>query len=679
MNGFLNFSTSTNIKNLLGRDLMTDEITAVFELVKNAYDADATRVKIEFLNLTNGSGTITIEDNGIGMDLDDIKRFWMVIGTNSKKNKQYTQKFMRPLNGDKGIGRFSADRLGKKLILSSNKEDDDKEIVLEIDWTRFENQYKDIDEVEVPYAVKPRDSKCKTGVTLKIDNLRDNWSRSSIEKLIKNLRQLKSPLSVKDYFDIIINVPDYDIYALTIEPYELDTISSFWISAEILPENTSLIRVTIVRDGIRYYEEHCNNYTFGPIVSKIYFFDQGDKIRFNSRIGMSVKDFGNIRLYRDDFRIYPYGESYNDWLDLDLRKTQGYSRFFGSRELIGFVQITKQHNDNIIAPTNRQGIVENMYSEQLRDFIINFPVKILERYFFKNVHNDTFIRSKENMHFAVDRLKEVTKEIKKASPETARILKQITDVVTKSQDDQTEFVKNQFEVLEVYKRAASKEMLLSRVIHQSLIKIKNIQSANYLLGDIIDQVENSLDMQAKLPEDLRKYSNKIDTLSNEAKIYLKKTRDNLIRKKGKELLNLRKSIQVMLYDFHEDCVANNIQLDFLCQENIILNIDKNDLQVIIENFVSNSIKSLHEVNGRERVITIEVIETEDNIIIIFKDNGQGVPESIRDKIFEPFFTTTDGFGIGLSIVSEIVEEYRGKLNLAVNYESGAEFQIRFRR
>jgi HSP90 family molecular chaperone len=92
---------------LLGRELITDRITALFELVKNCYDANATKVYVEFHNINPLSQTskIVIRDNGLGMSYNEVKNKWMVIGTSSKRiNRTSPPPFNRKLVGKKGVG-----------------------------------------------------------------------------------------------------------------------------------------------------------------------------------------------------------------------------------------------------------------------------------------------------------------------------------------------------------------------------------------------------------------------------------------------------------------------------------------------------------------------------------------------------------------------------------------------
>lgn len=680
MSNLLRFKASTNVKSLIGKDLVTDEITAVFELVKNSYDADAEEVKIELYDLENGKGKIVISDTGTGMDLNDIENKWMIIGTDSKKGKEYSEIFHRPINGDKGIGRFSVDRLGGKLSLSAIKRGSKEKILMDFDWKVFEDNYLDLNDISVPYhKIRLNNHDPHQGVTLEITELRDRWDKKNIEKLINSLRHFKSPFkTVKDNFLIKVYAPDYFEDWIEIEPYKLEDISGLWVRTQVPVDNTSIIQITVNRNGIEYKEEYQNTFNFGPIFSEIYFFDTPSKIRFNSRMGMRVKDFGNVRLYRDDFRIHPYGEEWNDWLDLDRRKTQGTSRFFGTRDLIGFVQITKKHNKKILVLTNRQGLMENEYYSELKEFILDYSIKILEKYFFKKAKNESFTEAKKNVDNAVKELSRVAKEIQKDSPETARIIRQLTGVVQKSQVEQANFVKNQEEVMNVYKRVANKEMLLQGIIHEALIRIKNVKTTTSSLKRKTRRFKSEDNIDLFL-DSLKRHYKKIDELTDDAKDYLMRARDHLVRERKRELINLKVYTQQLLSVFEDSFTEENITCQLNASDNLNYRIDLEDYKTIVNNFISNSIKSLKASEKSGKEIQIHITDTSRHILLIFKDNGIGVPEHIRDRIFDPFYSTTGGFGMGLSIVDEIIKEYNGELNLARNYNAGAEFHIKLRK
>ncbi|HFJ9476751.1 hypothetical protein CN449_18840 [Bacillus thuringiensis] len=676
MDKFLHFKASSNIKSLVGRDLVTDEVAAVFELVKNSYDADAKEVKIEFLNLKNGIPKLIISDNGTGMDLQDIQDRWMVIGTDSKKKVGYSPKYKRPLNGDKGIGRFSVDRLGKKLKLNTIKENSSQRIEMDFDWNLFDDNYSNLEDIEFPYDIDFIHEESFQGVKLEIDELRDDWTERKVDLLIKNLRHFKSPFKVNDNFKIIVAAPDYFSGWKYIEPYDLAEISPLWIKTSITEENPEEISIKVYRDGVEYVEVYENSFGFGSVYSEIYFFDKAAKVKFYNKMNMLVKDFGNIRLYRDDFRIHPYGEQSNDWLQLDRRKAQGIARYFGTRDVIGFVQITKEHNPNIKVLTNRQGLIENEYYNELLEFIMNFSVKPLEKYFFKKPENEVFERSKENVKNSVLELNRVAKTVEKTDPNTAKVLRQISQIVQKSQSDQVEFVKNQEELLKVYRRNASKELLLHKIIHEGLIRIERVKT---VASSAQRKIRRNLESPKELISFLGDKIEKIDNITGDAKEYLLTARDHIIRSREKEKVYFNVFVQEQFEDIKEQLVENNIDLNIEIRGDIHYIIDKEDIKTIFNNFISNAIKSLKQIE-RERKIKITITESKKFIILIFEDNGVGIPKDLRDRIFDPFYSTYDeGFGMGLSIVDEIVKEYKGELNLGINKEIGAEFHVKLRK
>ena len=439
MTNTLHFSASTSVKNLFGRGLVTDQVAAVFELVKNSYDADATEVEIIFSDLNTDNPSLIISDNGTGMDLNDIEHRWMVIGTDSKKNVLLSPIFRRPLNGDKGIGRFSVDRLGSYLHMESQKRDSSQKYFVEFDWSLFDGDEKNISEISIPYSLQKSDYNFH-GVSLTISGLRDKWDANKLKELFRNLRQFKSPFSQEDNFKIYITALEFGYNQREVTIEKLEGVSSLWISAEVQNENPETIYIIVNKDGLEYEITQSNAYSFGSIKVQIFMFNQGDKVRFANRYGLRVREYGNIRLYRDDFRIYPYGESNNDWLNIDRRQTQGLMRFFGTRDLIGYVQISKEGNPELKPLTNRQGLEENVAFYQLRQFVVDVCITTLESYYFNKIKtgkNETLKKTKAEIGVAVAGLDNIAIELKGSNPEAARQIKNYSSTIKKQQKKPT--------------------------------------------------------------------------------------------------------------------------------------------------------------------------------------------------------------------------------------------------
>lgn len=504
MDNYLQFVASTNLKSLLGRGLVTDQIAAIFELVKNSYDADAKEVHISFEGIKSDEPRLIIWDNGTGMSLADIEKKWMVIGTDSKKSKQYSPIFNRALNGDKGIGRFAVDRLGSRLNL-----------------------------------------------------------------------------------------------------------------------------VSVARNSAR-----------------------------------------------DEFRIHPYGEANNDWLDIDRRMAQGYSRFFGSRDLIGYVQTYKRYNQGLIPLTNRQGLIENDDFEKLKKFVYEYAIKPLERYYFikfkKNV-NETLEKSKRQINTTTRQIDDIAKEISKYDKDLGKKLKEYVEDIKKQHSQQVKFAEEQHELTKVYSRIAQKETFLHQLIHQSLLDMRNAVAA-------VDRLEKTqgfcVEGQAIEIFQLLKKS------ISDSMAKLLTVRDDLTRTRHKTRVDLGENIEAFLNDYEGQFEQYSIQLQTKIEAKVEYLIDVADLKAIINNLISNSIKALREVGDRTRKILVELRETERFVIIKIQDNGCGIDEIYREKIFDPFFSTTQkygGFGIGLTIVDETLKEYGGALELVEMEKEGACFLAKLRR
>lgn len=665
----LHFSASTNVKNLFGRGLVTDQVAAVFELVKNSYDADAQEVEIIFSNIATEDASLTIRDDGTGMSLSDIEDKWMIIGTDSKKDTMYSPIYQRPLNGDKGIGRFSVDRLGSFLHMEAQKRGTAERYLADFDWTLFDGESRNISEIEIPYIKKLREKK-DHGVSLTISGLRDIWDDSKLRELYRNLRQFKSPFVQDDNFKIFITAPEFGYNKREVTVEKLEGVSSLWMIAEITDTNPEVIRITVNKDGLEYESIQSNQYSFGSIRAQVFMFNQGDKIRFANRYGLRVREYGNIRLYRDSFRIYPYGEAKNDWLDIDRRQTQGMMRFLGTRDLIGYVQISKESNPNFKPLTNRQGLEANEAFEQLQNFVLEICIKTLESYYFTKIKkgtNETIKKTKVEISGAIAGLNLLAKTLKEIDPNSAKQLKDYTTVIKKQQESQLQYVQDQQEIVKVYSRIAQKETFLHKLIHQSMIHVKDAFTAiNTFINDFGNLSE--LDKERLLV---------ISGYIGDALSLLKTVRDDVVKQRTRSLQNIEHLANKYLHDNRALFQESEIHVSLVSTGDMEYNTDPGDIKAILNNLATNAVKSLLKVSDRTREIRFELYRTERFLIIKCIDNGIGIPEADRERVFDPFQSTTDGFGLGLTIIDEIAKEYSGALEL-IETDIGACFSVKLR-
>lgn len=381
----LNFVANAGLKDIVGRDLITNKNLALIELIKNSKDADSEQVDLLFIDSNdtkNKNAKIIIRDFGLGMSFDDIKNKWLNIAYSSKKHSVNSKG--KAYAGNKGVGRFSCDRLGEKLELytiSSNG----MGYKVSINWCEYETeniylQISDpkviVEEINIDILKKIFETdNIKTGTCLIISNLRDNWDTKELLNLKKELEKFViTPNSEigSEKFDVnlyanFLNTKDSEIINGKIQNkiFQQLNFRTASITAEISSDG-SQITTTLFHDGrdiLTIIEK--NLYTeLKNIKTKLFYMGRAQRIFFSRKIGYSSLDFGSIFLFLNGFRIYPYGEESNDWLKLDQRKAQGYNRFLGTRELMGYISI--EDNENKFKPVSaREGLLNNQAFLQL--------------------------------------------------------------------------------------------------------------------------------------------------------------------------------------------------------------------------------------------------------------------------------------------------------------------------
>lgn len=406
----LQFRVSAELKNILGRDLITSPDIAILELVKNSYDAHATKVEITF-----NDDYIAIADNGKGMSKDDLINKWLFVAYSAKsdgtEDKSYRSKFKRHYAGAKGIGRMSCDRLARYLTLTTRSEEENKTEVLHVDWSVFEiDKQKEFDTVDIPHETLDTTPLFplgyKTGTRLEFSGLHTFWSREDIKRLRKSLEKMINPFSgTDDEFQIEVIAPKMreddataekpqDIINGVIENSIADIlkIKTTQIESQI---HNGKIHTTLTDRGIVMYEIEETNKEFSALTSvsvSLFFLNRAAKHSFTSRMGVQPVSYGNIFLFRNGFRILPFGEWDDDSWGLNQRQQQGYNRFLGTRDLFGRVDVETDNVDLIKEKTSRDsGLIETDASKQLMDYFTQVHRR-LERYVVGVLWGEGFLR-----------------------------------------------------------------------------------------------------------------------------------------------------------------------------------------------------------------------------------------------------------------------------------------------
>lgn len=396
------FRTNVQLKSIIGKDLITDDNIAVLELVKNSFDAGATKAEITFKNIIrqnklvayrkSNNSILIIKDDGSGMSETDLKDKWLNIAYSDKKDKQ--EEYNRQLAGNKGVGRFSCDRLGKQLVIYTKKKGKDL-IKLSIDWRKFENindiskNIQDITfETEVitnsAYKKETKLASLISGTVLYISNLREEWTHSKILSLKKQLEKFINPnqnFEAKK-FDVSIQANDYKLLE---KKYEQHNKINGVVKNQIFDKlnfRVTYIHSTISKDGstilTKLNDRGHNIFTLSErnpyhllknIEIYIYYLNPYSKAYFKRQTGVRSVDFGSISLFINGFRIPPYGDAGNDWLGMEQRKGQKRTSYLGTREVIGRIEINgvdfDENKDDFFIISNRSGVDNNEHYKQL--------------------------------------------------------------------------------------------------------------------------------------------------------------------------------------------------------------------------------------------------------------------------------------------------------------------------
>ncbi len=750
------FTVSARTARLIGQENFANAEGAVIELVKNSYDADAS---ISLLIVDPISNSIFIFDNGDGMTKDIIKKHWMTIGTDDKKNNIKTKK-ERIKTGAKGIGRFALDRLGKKCKMLTKTETTDC-IYWEVDWGQFEKPNAVISDIkahiheqesfyishEVLRVLKSFDLDPKIvdfwkenkGTLIEIFELKDIWDNKAIESLFSNFEILVPPLETNIFSVYLYNIAELEkfgkVNSALCDDYD------YKITAEVNEKQQAKITITrnelnvgeLIRNGffektkltqpffsketfeVGYFEinkkleeliagfkaiDKNNNLEKIGLFSFDFFFlkkgsgEKGEEegkypykaVNYSNRSNW-LEEFGGIKIFRDNFRVRPYGEPKSsswDWLDLGKRAAasptvtkKGYK--VRPHQVYGVIKISRIGNINFDDKSSREGLQENeafiLFKQKLISIIEIFEndrnqiMMSLKKIFDENRESE---RSKEEAEKIIEESKR-KKGSSKLSGESETLAKAI-----EVYKDEIEELKDEQKLLRVL---ASAGLIVTSFAHE----LKNLSDSivprtDDLKGILKDIIDNS--KVQKLPDYLNPYIMIEDMRTQDVR--LKTWLDFALASVRKDKRS-RKTINMVTYIEALERTWKSL----LSRRKIKLIIEKSrftgvnfkgyeiDLDGIFNNLIANSVDAFKRPDaGDKREIklsfSINPIEAT-GINVVYEDSGPGLVNEIIDpnQIFQPFFTTKldertgekIGTGLGMWIVKSTLDEYNGDIEI----------------
>ena len=666
----IHFNVRAGLKSIIGKDLITNDIAAIFELVKNSFDANSKNVLIVFLNIFSGGSKLIIQDNGCGMSEADIENKWMPVGYSEKIEKPSVGR--RIVAGTKGIGRFSCDRLGKKLNLYSKATHEKRINLVKINWDSFDKNIKrDFLKVYLlfekvndfpSYDGKELKRPSGSGTTVEIESLRSGWNKKKIDRLKLHLSRLINPFR-NDFsrFEIRLYVPELKIDE-KIDNTLFEDLDTIYTKASVNSKGV-VERILVDKSYLIKHEEIPateRSHLLKRTTATIYWLDSKAKYRFTKRMGIEAVNYGSIFLYRNGFRILPYGDVGDDWLGIDKRHAQGYARTIGLRDIIGFVDIRVPEKKGFLDVSSRQGLGEEAPEFQELKMFIQKQARFLEAYVVSTW--ETTKKDKWVEKVAFKSIEQVVGKIKDPELKTFTLarLSKIKEI-SRKEKKMIQMLKKQNIFLKATAKTSPEALNL---IHTMKISSGNIKS----------NVKDIKRLVSDLPagEKILRYLNKIQLEANKILITSRiATRANFDMK----VKEIKGNIVQYIFEYLENywkTVSRNIEIETkLHISRFTTAFIPLEISIIIDNLIDNSYKA-----GATMVRFI-ISKEKGGIAILIKDDGSGLKNGIEGDIFELGFTTTGGSGLGLFHVRELVEKMDGKVTyngVGVN-RKGASFKI----
>lgn len=674
------FKMTARVLAHLGEDLIKDESIALLELVKNSYDAGATKCVVDFnFDIFGSLIEISISDNGSGMSLDTIENIWLVIGTDNKKNKLISHRQGRLPLGEKGIGRLGVHKLGNDIKLYS-KHSDENEVYVSIDWSKLAES-KDIDDFKIDYGYSS-DSHFlnkQTGTKIIVRNLKGEWNRRKLRSVFRDLTTLNSPFSEKsDSFEVLVSsnnnvfsgLPNLEAiknaglyyghctlegsiiteFSYEFKPWNvLDKIKSRSQKALDEYEKVLIHNVEVENETGKVVKRekrlNLNEYNIGRVQFDVIMYEKDSSVFSLLNVekkGLNdyLKENSGIRVYRDNMRVFDYGEPGNDWLSIDKRRLSRSGGSISNSLLLGSVMLDRISSYGLREKTNREGFIEDEAYFAFVDAI--------------SYVMDLFIqqRNQDRMN-----LMSIYKTGKNVTEPVIGELSEVISIVKEKVPDE----KDQHQILTyLYRIESQYNEVRDTLIHSASIGIN--------LGGAIHELEKQMAALKSCAEagNIFKVKEIIPVLETIIANY-----SSMMLKSEIQKINISqivgKVIEYNRFRFQDHAIrlfSNYRTVDMMAK------LSKTETISALTNLVDNSIYWVCRSRIEDRMIYLYVTESfrEGFVTVAVCDNGPGfkIAPELAVRAFVSGKPLNAGMGFGLYITHETMKQLNGHMDILSN-------------
>lgn len=679
------FQMHPRVFEALGSDLVTNDVVAIIELVKNSYDAFAHNVWVRFKNDPITGGFLEIEDDGLGMTREEIENIWCLVATPHKQNNSMvsTDGRQRRVSGAKGLGRLAAARLGNKLqVLTQAYNAPCWKI--EVDWNKIFHA-NSISEAFIQCQQNDEEKFFDTsGTCIKITELRESLGDDKINDLKENLARLLPPFEEKSDFNIFIqntnNQADVDVKIDTLkflkEPKYclsgvLDKKGNFTSRYQYTSIDKSVTRTKQIKRNWKQLLKNSKNNRdklsesahpqCGPFEFEIRAWDispeDTEEIEDNYNIKKSlvrkaIAYHKGISIYRDEILVLPKSDSARDWLKLDPRRISKLGERLSTSQIVGFVSISSDQNPKIEDTSSRENLVSNEAVAEFKEILIGI-VGLLEIERGKDRYKGTKTEKTFDLFEGIS-TKNLIAEVENIKNQNGLI----DDIIPILVDLEASLnkTKNKIEKRFIdYSRMATVGTIASMLVHE----IRNRTSSIYNGLEFI-QSKFSSD-QTEFKDKLRRAFSSVKRLEQLADTFAPLASVNLKKRNRTSVLEEQISESIQL------CFRNidNSPIEFELPETYTrVAVDPGHLDTIFINLILNSYYWMLDTPSKKKklVFNFEIMKNRDRIKVTISDTGTGIESDIFEKIFEPGVTQKpDGIGMGLTVVAELLALYDGEI------------------